>query len=204
VIRIRCPKCSERLALDDAHAGLVGECPDCGARFRIPAPSPRSADERFSSSRPRAEEEENDEPRSRRPVQDEDDDYRPRRKKRKKRKRSSGDVLSGNSFLIILGVLAAVGLLVVVLALTVPQFRVLAFALGFLIALVGQIWFLTVAFKESVGWGLGCLFVPFVSLIFLAQHFEETWRPWVVGVIGVAMFFAGGGFGPSQQHAFRP
>lgn len=43
-------------------------------------------------------------------------------------------------------------------------------AVGFIISVVAGIWFLVVAFKQSVLWGLGCLFVPFVSLIFLIIH----------------------------------
>ena len=45
---------------------------------------------------------------------------------------------------------------------------------GFTDALVGGIWFHLVAFRESFLWGIGCLFVPFVSLFFLAQHAEKV------------------------------
>jgi transcription elongation factor Elf1 len=37
MIRIKCPKCSTSLTLDDDEAGQVGECTDCGAKFRVPA-----------------------------------------------------------------------------------------------------------------------------------------------------------------------
>ena len=45
---------------------------------------------------------------------------------------------------------------------------------GFTDALVGGIWFHLVAFRESFLWGIGCLFVPFVSLFFLAQLMERA------------------------------
>src|SRR5262245_10193320 len=37
MIRIKCPKCATALMVDDSSAGGVGECTDCGTRFRIPA-----------------------------------------------------------------------------------------------------------------------------------------------------------------------
>jgi DNA-directed RNA polymerase subunit M/transcription elongation factor TFIIS len=36
MIRIKCPKCAAPLALDDDQAGGVGECTECGAKFRVP------------------------------------------------------------------------------------------------------------------------------------------------------------------------
>jgi hypothetical protein len=40
MIRLKCPKCSFALALDDSKAGQVGLCSECGAKFRIPARKP--------------------------------------------------------------------------------------------------------------------------------------------------------------------
>jgi uncharacterized Zn finger protein (UPF0148 family) len=37
MIRLKCPKCSFALALEDSKAGQVGLCTECGAKFRIPA-----------------------------------------------------------------------------------------------------------------------------------------------------------------------
>ncbi len=51
MIRIKCPKCSVVLKLDDEEAGQVGQCDDCGAKFRVPAkkaaaaPRPSDPDE---------------------------------------------------------------------------------------------------------------------------------------------------------------
>jgi hypothetical protein len=50
---------------------------------------------------------------------------------------------------------------------------------GYIGAAIAGIWFLIVAFQEDVWWGLGCLFVPFVSLIFLFAHWEEAKRPFL-------------------------
>lgn len=46
--------------------------------------------------------------------------------------------------------------------------------IGALIALVGWVMILIEAFKESVLWGLGSLFIGIVGLIFVIMHFEQT------------------------------
>jgi hypothetical protein len=43
MIRLKCPKCSFALALDDSKAGQVGLCTECGAKFRIPARKPAAS-----------------------------------------------------------------------------------------------------------------------------------------------------------------
>jgi hypothetical protein len=55
---------------------------------------------------------------------------------------------------------------------------------GMIVLLVGGIRFLVVAFQESVGWGLGCLLVPFVSLIFLVMYWDRANRPFFVQLAG--------------------
>lgn len=45
--------------------------------------------------------------------------------------------------------------------------------IGFVIALIFGIKLLIIAFKESVLWGIGSLLVPFVSLIFIAMHWDK-------------------------------
>jgi hypothetical protein len=50
-------------------------------------------------------------------------------------------------------------------------------------SLVGGIWFLVVAFQESVLWGLGCLFCSVVSLIFLIMHWDKAYKPFLVQLV---------------------
>lgn len=45
---------------------------------------------------------------------------------------------------------------------------------GGLLMLVGGILIAVAAFRESVLWGLACLFIPFAALIFVITHFEEA------------------------------
>lgn len=63
--------------------------------------------------------------------------------------------------------------------------------IGMLIAAFTSIWFLVVAFKTSVLWGLGCLFVPFVSLIFLIMHWDDAKRPFLWSLLAIIPIVAG-------------
>lgn len=61
--------------------------------------------------------------------------------------------------------------------------------LGYAVALVGAIMFLIVAFSESVLWGLGCLLLPFVSLVFLILHWRQAKKAFFIELIGCAICF---------------
>ena len=62
--------------------------------------------------------------------------------------------------------------------------------IGALLAIIGDLWIVVSAFRTGLLWGLGCLFVPPVGLVFCALNFREAWKPLVVAIIGLAMFFA--------------
>lgn len=62
---------------------------------------------------------------------------------------------------------------------------------GGLIAIVGSIWFLIEAFKSGILWGLGCLFVPFVSLIWLVTHWEDGAKPFGLSLLGSVIMVGG-------------
>jgi hypothetical protein len=66
---------------------------------------------------------------------------------------------------------------------------------GGLIALVGGIWLLVVAFQESILWGLGCLFVPFVGIVFAIMHWPVARRPVLVWAVGFVLILAGSTMG---------
>jgi hypothetical protein len=63
--------------------------------------------------------------------------------------------------------------------------------IGILLSVVGGIWLLITAFQESVGWGLACMFLPIVSLIFVFLHWEESKRPFLIGLAGNILVIAG-------------
>jgi len=62
------------------------------------------------------------------------------------------------------------------------------YIVGALIAFVYGILFLVEAFKVHVGWGLGCLFVPFVSLVFLIMHWDVAKRPFLRSLLAIPFY----------------
>ena len=69
-------------------------------------------------------------------------------------------------------------------------FGILA-AIGFIIMFVGAIWILIIAFKKSVLWGLGSLFIPFVIFVFTFMNWKDTKKPFLIWLLGfiVAIIF---------------
>ncbi len=66
--------------------------------------------------------------------------------------------------------------------------------LGFLVMFVGAIGTLIAAFSTSVWWGLGCLLLSPVSLIFLVLHWDVAKNPFFLQVAGFVIVLIGGGF----------
>ncbi|MCI5209174.1 MAG: hypothetical protein D3910_10355 [Candidatus Electrothrix sp. ATG2] len=63
--------------------------------------------------------------------------------------------------------------------------------IGLLIALFYGIKLLIMAFKTSILWGLGYIFVPFVSLIFIFMHWEKTKSPFLRSLVSLPFFIIG-------------
>lgn len=55
---------------------------------------------------------------------------------------------------------------------------------GGIIGLVGGIWLLVLAFKKSVLWGLGTLFVPFVGLVFVIMNWAIAKKAFLIALAG--------------------
>jgi hypothetical protein len=68
---------------------------------------------------------------------------------------------------------------------------VIAF-IGFVVMLVFGIQILIIAFKKSILWGLGSLFIPFVGLVFVFMHWAETKTPFMRWLIGFVVAVIGG------------
>jgi hypothetical protein len=105
-----------------------------------------------------------------------------RRKKRKTKKKSSEMGMGGSLW-------AGIGMCVCWVALGiltwfVPQAGIVMLGFGALAAFAGSIWFLVVAFQESVQWGLLCLFVPFASLVFVVKYYDRALVPFIVQLVG--------------------
>jgi hypothetical protein len=59
-----------------------------------------------------------------------------------------------------------------------------------LMFLIGGIMFLVAAFSQIVWWGLGCLFVPFVNLIFLVFHWAKAKKSFLTQLAGLGLLLA--------------
>lgn len=77
------------------------------------------------------------------------------------------------------------------------------FWLGIILSLIGGLWIVVNAFRTSVLWGLGSLFVPFVSLIFAIMNFSENKVPLIISVIGTILVFMGYGSYVEQAAALQ-
>jgi len=62
---------------------------------------------------------------------------------------------------------------------------------GFLLMLLGWIAFIVMAFRESILWGLGVLFLPFVSLIFLVLHWARAKNSFFLQLWGLLIVIVG-------------
>ena len=77
---------------------------------------------------------------------------------------------------------------------------VLLIAGGLVMAVTGIV-LLTKAFQTSILWGLGYIFVPFVSLIFVAMYWNDTKKPFLYMLGGLAVFIVGIAIGGSGDMA---
>ena len=63
--------------------------------------------------------------------------------------------------------------------------------IGIAIFIIGGIGTLIASFKTSILWGLGCLFIAPVSLIFLILHWDVAKNPFFLQLIGIALAYIG-------------
>ena len=70
-------------------------------------------------------------------------------------------------------------------------FGYLLFWFGMIIWLVGDLKFLVVVFRYSLVWFFGCLFVPFIDLIYFLLNVKRTWKPMLVATVGCLMAAVG-------------
>ncbi len=70
-------------------------------------------------------------------------------------------------------------------------FLILLIAVFGLLSIFGLVGLYVAAFRESVGWGMLCLFVPFAMLVFVIRHWEQAKVPFLlsisVPVFGIAL-----------------
>jgi len=62
---------------------------------------------------------------------------------------------------------------------------------GCLGLIVGEVMFLTVAYKRSLWWFVGCLFLPPVAIVFLLLNLKTTLKPFTISVAGLFVALVG-------------
>ena len=62
---------------------------------------------------------------------------------------------------------------------------------GYIIVVLGGLWMLVVIFQTSVVWGILSILVPFVSLLFVIMHWDDTKRPFLVQLVGLVLIYFG-------------
>ena len=72
--------------------------------------------------------------------------------------------------------------------------------LGIAIFAIGGLFFLVAAFRESIWWGLACLFVPIVPLFFLIVHWRDAKKPFFLQFVGFAVLVVGAILSPQTLH----
>jgi hypothetical protein len=59
------------------------------------------------------------------------------------------------------------------------------FWLGMAAWVAGSLMFLAVAFRYSIAWFFGCLFVPFADVAYFLLYPKQTWKPLLIGTVGM-------------------
>ena len=67
---------------------------------------------------------------------------------------------------------------------------------GLIVFLIGSLGFLIATFRAGILWGLSCMFLPFVSFIFLFVHWKTAARPFLISTLGIAILFLSTMFSP--------
>lgn len=60
---------------------------------------------------------------------------------------------------------------------------------GIIVFFIGAVWFLAEAYHRSIFSLLGCLLIPFLSIIFLVKYWWKMRRPFFVSMFGVVTIF---------------
>ena len=63
----------------------------------------------------------------------------------------------------------------------------LAVFVGLILLIVGGIWFIVEAFRESILWGIAVILLPIVDIVFLILHWRRAREPFFLQLWGVAI-----------------
>ncbi|MGV6852717.1 MAG: hypothetical protein ACWA5R_11160 [bacterium] len=62
----------------------------------------------------------------------------------------------------------------------------IAFITAFVVYVASSIWFLVIAFRESIWWGIACLVIPFVPLIYAVLDWHRAGKPFLIAVLALS------------------
>ena len=60
---------------------------------------------------------------------------------------------------------------------------------GLIVFLIGSVGVLIATFRAGILWGLSCMFLPFVSFVFLFVHWKTAAKPFLISMLGIAILF---------------
>ncbi|MEI8669936.1 hypothetical protein P4S65_17980 [Pseudoalteromonas sp. B131b] len=63
--------------------------------------------------------------------------------------------------------------------------------IGIIIVVVGGIFLLIETFRESILWGIGCILISPISLLFIVLHWDVSKKPVVIQIVGLIIMFFG-------------
>jgi hypothetical protein len=64
-------------------------------------------------------------------------------------------------------------------------------AAGGIATVVGGIWLIVLAFRKSILWGLGSLFISPIAIVFAIMNWSIAKRPFLIEIAGVVVLFIG-------------
>jgi hypothetical protein len=70
---------------------------------------------------------------------------------------------------------------------------------GVILLFIGGIGILIAAFKTSFLWGLGCLLIAPMSLVFLIMHWEDAKNPFFLQIIGIMLVCIGSSYADANS-----
>jgi hypothetical protein len=67
--------------------------------------------------------------------------------------------------------------------------------LGWIFAFLGGLWIIVLAWQRSVVWGLGCILVPVIQIIYVVLHWKESKEAFFMLLGGLALIVIARVFG---------
>lgn len=67
--------------------------------------------------------------------------------------------------------------------------------LGYTLCFLGGLWIVLLAWQKGIVWGLGCLFLPVLQLVYVALNWKQTKSAFFLLLAGFAASFVSGVIG---------